>query len=243
VKADVTQPLVSVEDVSVRYGLGRREVLALRNVSLSVSAGEFVSVTGPSGSGKTTLLNVIAGLEHPASGEVKVEGRRLTEFSDAELATLRRSTLSYVFQFFGLLPALTAEQNVAIPLRAHGMSRDEVVQRVRRALVSVGMEARRTHYPEELSGGEMQRVAIARALATDARLILADEPTGNLDTLRGEEVLDLLRSVVDDQGRSVLLVTHDVRAGAYGDRLITMRDGQLVDEVRGDRGRAVVSRL
>jgi putative ABC transport system ATP-binding protein len=123
------------------------------------------------------------------------------------------------------------------------MARDEVEQRVRKALLAVGMEKRLTHYPEELSGGEMQRVAIARALATDARLILADEPTGNLDTLRGEEVLDLLRSVVDDQGRSVLLVTHDLRAGAYGDRLITMRDGQLVDEVRGERGRAKVIRL
>ena len=162
-----------------------------------------MSVTGPSGSGKTTLLNVIAGLERPTSGSVVVEGREVSQYSDRELARMRRRTLGHIFQFFGLMPALTAEQNVALPLRADGIRRAVAVDRVRNALESVGMTARASHYPEELSGGEMQRVAIARAVATDARLILADEPTGNLDSARGHEVLELLRSLVDDQGRSV----------------------------------------
>ena len=236
-------PLLSLANVSVRYGATRREVWALRDVSLAIGSGEFVSVTGPSGSGKTTLLNVIAGLERPTSGSVVVEGREVSQYSDRELARMRRRTLGHIFQFFGLMPALTAEQNVALPLRADGIRRAVAVDRVRNALESVGMTARASHYPEELSGGEMQRVAIARAVATDARLILADEPTGNLDSARGHEVLELLRSLVDDQGRSVLLVTHDLRASAYGDRMITMRDGQLVDEVAGARAGGSVVRL
>jgi putative ABC transport system ATP-binding protein len=224
-------PLAALHDVSKCYGSGDRAVWALRGVSIAVQPGEFVSITGPSGSGKSTLLNLIAGIETPDHGEVRVGGVPIASLADADLARIRRRSLAYVFQFFNLLPTLSAAENVAVPLRADGMSRAEIKRRTERALEEVGLAARAKHYPTELSGGEMQRVAIARALATDARLILADEPTGNLDTTRSEEVLELLRRAVDSDGRSVILVTHDLRAAAYGHRLITLRDGRFVDEV------------
>jgi len=226
-------PIIQFEAVSKCHAQGAQAVWAVRNVSLVVRAGEFVSITGPSGSGKTTLLNLAAGLDVPTQGEVLVEGRSVRAMSSSQLARMRRETIAFIFQFFNLLSCLTAEQNVAVPLRASGMSRGEVARRVRAALEVVGMSHRAGHHPEELSGGELQRVAIARAFATDARVLLADEPTGNLDSLRGEDVLELLKQACERQGRSVLLVTHDLRAGAYGDRMLTLRDGEIVDEVEG----------
>ena len=229
--------MIELESVSKRYGEGAGAVWALRDVSLRVRRREFLSVMGPSGSGKSSLLNLIAGLDTPNGGAVRVGGSVVARLSDRELARLRRSTVTVIFQFFNLLPTLTAEQNVAVPLRADGRSRRETGARVGRALEAVGMAHRAHHYPTELSGGEMQRVAIARALATDAQVVLADEPTGNLDSARGEEILELLRGAVDREGRTVVMVTHDVRAAAYGDRIITLRDGRVVDEVAG-AGRA-----
>jgi len=229
--------VIELESVSKRYGEGSRAVWALRDVSLRVRRREFLSVMGPSGSGKSSLLNLIAGLDTPNDGAVRVGGAVVARLSDHELARMRRSTVTVIFQFFNLLPTLTAEQNVAVPLRADGRSRRETRERVARALAAVAMTERARHYPSELSGGEMQRVAIARALATDAQVVLADEPTGNLDSARGEEILELLREAVDREGRTVVMVTHDVRAAAYGDRIITLRDGLVVDEVAG-AGRA-----
>ncbi len=191
-----------------------------------------MSITGPSGSGKSTLLNLIAGLDHPTAGEVRVHGERLQSMSGDALARMRREKVTFVFQFFNLLSNLTAEQNVTIPLRARGMRRAQIRERVDRALAQVGMSHRAGHYPEELSGGELQRVAIARALATEASIILADEPTGNLDSSRGEDILELLKRASENDGRAVILVTHDLRAAAYGDRILTLRDGRIVDEVQ-----------
>ena len=226
-------PIVSLRGVSKRFGDNDRLVWALRHVSLDILPGEFVSLMGPSGSGKSSLLNLIAGLDTPSEGEVRVDGKLVTMLSDGQLAQLRRRTITFVFQFFNLLPTLNAGQNVAVPLRADGLPRAEIATRVSRALAAVGLTDRASHYPSELSGGEMQRVAIARALATDARVILADEPTGNLDSVRGEDILELLKRATERDGRTVVLVTHDLRAAAYGDRLITLRDGHIVDEVEG----------
>jgi putative ABC transport system ATP-binding protein len=225
-------PAVLVFDcVSKRYGSDDRSVWALHDTSLHLGHGEFVSIVGPSGSGKTTILNLSAGLDTPSSGKILVMGRSLADLSANQLAQMRRETVSFVFQFANLLGSLTAARNVAVPLRADGVGREETERRVAAALRSVGMAERADHYPDELSGGELQRVAIARALATDAKLLLVDEPTGNLDSVRGEEIMELLRRAVDERGRSVLLVTHDNRAAAYGDRIITLRDGRIVDVV------------
>lgn len=225
-----TAALVTIRDVTKSYGAGTSAVSALRGVSLTVAPGEFVAITGPSGSGKSTLLNLVAGLETPTAGEIAVEGTPIHTLSNQELARVRRKKISIIFQFFNLLPTLTAEENVAVPMRADGMRPAEARSRALRALATMGLMQRAHHYPSELSGGEMQRVAIARALATEARLMLADEPTGNLDTKRGEEILELLRQACDRDGRAVLLVTHDLRAAAYGNRLVTLRDGRIVDE-------------
>jgi putative ABC transport system ATP-binding protein len=237
-----SHPIVVLRGVTRRYGEGPRSVWALRDVSLTLAPGELVTIMGPSGSGKSTLLNLIAGLDVPDAGEVEVDGQPLATMTDGDRSRLRRRTVAFVFQSMNLLPTLTAAQNVAVPLRADGMARRQVDARVAAALDGVGLAGRAGHYPGELSGGEMQRVAIARALATDARVILADEPTGNLDTVRGEEVLELLRRAVDVEGRTVLLVTHDLRAGAYGDRMLSLRDGQIVDEI-ATKTRATVTPL
>jgi putative ABC transport system ATP-binding protein len=221
------EPAVEIEVVSVTYGSGTNTVHALRDVSLAVAQGELLAVTGASGSGKTTLLNVIAGLQPPSTGRVVVGGIDLTRAADAELSRMRRRTVGYVFQFFNLLPQLTARENVALPLEADGMRAPLVADRVDRALDLVALSHRAEHLPCELSGGEMQRIAVARVLASDARIVLADEPTGNLDTTRGAELMDLLRMLVDRENRSLILVTHDERAAARGDRTVRLRDGRV----------------
>lgn len=235
--------IVELRGVSKQHGEGERTVWALRDISLTVKTGEFMSITGPSGSGKSTLLNLIAGLDHPTTGEVLVCGEQLQSMSGEALARMRRERVTFVFQFFNLLSNLTAEQNVSIPLRARGMRRAQIRERVERALAQVGMTQRAGHYPEELSGGELQRVAIARALATEASVILADEPTGNLDSSRGEDILELLKGASENDGRAVILVTHDLRAAAYGDRILTLRDGRIVDEVQNEPAPAQVVQL
>jgi len=224
---------IEISDLGVFYGEGSSRVAALSSVSLTIEAGEFVSISGPSGSGKSTLLNVVAGLESLGAGFVKVFGADVAVMGASESARMRRRTIAYIFQFFGLLTTMSAAENVALPLHAEGCRRADIDERVDKSLRSVGMAARASSYPEQLSGGEMQRVAIARALAMNARIILADEPTGNLDSVRGEEILELLKQAQEVDGRTVILVTHDRRAAAYGNRTILLRDGCIVGEVEG----------
>lgn len=209
------------------YNQGDREVAGLRDVDVSIARGEFVAITGPSGSGKSTLMHLLGGLDRPDSGEVVLEGRPLSGLSDKDLATVRRRRVGFVLQFFNLLPTLSAEENVAFPLMLDG--RTDALERARRSLTSVGLQDRMEHRPAQLSGGEQQRVALARALVTDPALILADEPTGNLDSLTGEEILQVLRGTAD-RGQTIVLVTHDLKAASYADRIIRLADGTLVEE-------------
>jgi len=225
-------PVVEVRDVHKTYRRGLIEVHALRGVSFSLPPASVLAVMGASGSGKTTRLNVVAGLDTPTSGEVSIDGRRMT----ADDATVfRRRHIGFVFQFFNLLPTMTARENVALPLRADRADRGEVVKRTEEALAAVGLLHRANHRPSELSGGEMQRVAIARALVMNPRLLLADEPTGNLDTAAGDEILALLRSAVEERRLSVIMVTHAPLAAAVADRVRLLRDGEVVDDIDARR--------
>lgn len=225
-----TAPAIQVTDVIKVYPRGRHRVVALNRMSLTVAHGEFVAITGPSGSGKSTLLNLIAGLDTPTEGEIYLEGTALSGLDDDALTDLRRTRMGVIFQFFNLLPDNSAYENVALPLQASGMSRSSVDARTRAALELVGMGNRLDHVPEELSGGEMQRVAIARALAIEPAILLADEPTGNLDSESGHDVLRMVRRLSEERHVSVLLVTHSPIASGYADRVISLRDGTVVDE-------------
>jgi putative ABC transport system ATP-binding protein len=219
---------LEVRGVAKSFGEGETRVEALRGVDLDVRRGEFVVVMGPSGSGKSTLLHLVAGLDRPSAGTIRVAGADLAAMDDDALTVLRRRRVGLVFQAFHLVHVLTAEENVALPLLVDGVPAAEAGRRATEALERVGLGARRGHLPGALSGGEQQRVALARATVAEPAVVLADEPTGNLDSARGEEVMALLRSVVDEGGRSVLMVTHDVRAAAHGDRIVWLRDGRAV---------------
>lgn len=222
----MSMPLaVEARGLSRVYGSGPDAVHALRGVDLSIDAGEFVAVMGPSGSGKSTLLHLVGGLDRPEAGEVLVEGERLAELGDEALAHLRRRRIGFVLQFFNLFPLLSARENVAFPLLLDG--RGDALALADQALERVGLSGRAKHRPGELSGGEQQRVAVARALVTRPAAILADEPTGSLDSLAGEDVLRLLRAAADD-GHAILLITHDAPAAAYADRVVRLRDGAVV---------------
>jgi putative ABC transport system ATP-binding protein len=220
---------VSAEGVSRRYGEGDTAVDALRGVSLEIEPGKLTAVMGPSGSGKSTLLQCAAGLDRPTSGEVWLGGQDLGDLSETKLTVLRRNRIGFVFQSFNLLPSLTAELNVALPLRLAGRrpSRPEI----RRVLGSVGLADRAGHRPSQLSGGQQQRVAIARALVTRPEVVFADEPTGMLDSASGHEVLGLLRGLVDGQGQTVIMVTHDPVAAGYASRVVFLADGQVAGEL------------
>jgi putative ABC transport system ATP-binding protein len=228
--------MMELRDVTKVYVQGRRTVHAVRGVSLTVSAGEYVSIMGPSGSGKSRLMHLLGGLDTPSSGEALFNGKNLASMSDYERSLLRRSNIGFVFQFFNLLPTLTAAENVALPLILAGKGRAASLRESALSLDRVGLAQRAEHFPEEMSGGEMQRVAIARALVTEPEAILCDEPTGNLDSATSAEILKLLRSLPESGKRSVVMVTHDKNAAAYGDRLVTIRDGLIADEVRNSRG-------
>ena len=222
--------MVVVRDLQKVFRQGDSEVQALAGVSLDVAAGEFVSIMGPSGSGKSTLLHLIGGLDQASAGEIRIDGRVLSRMSDDEVTVFRRRKVGIIFQFFNLLPAHSAEENVALPLLLDHRRPRDVRPRVEAALAQVGLLHRRRHRPDELSGGEMQRVAIARALVIDPAVILADEPTGNLDTRTGEEILGLLREANQARRATILLVTHEARAAACGSRIVTLKDGVVVSE-------------
>jgi len=223
-----TSHAVQAHGLSRVYGSGPEAVHALRDVDLSIAAGEFVAVMGPSGSGKSTLLHLVGGLDRPDTGEVLIEGEPLAGLDDEALAHLRRRRIGFVLQFFNLFPLLSAAENVAFPLLLDG--RHDALALAGEALDRVGLAARTRHRPGELSGGEQQRVAVARALVTRPAVVLADEPTGSLDTLAGEDVLRHLRVAADD-GQAVLLITHDAPAAAYADRVVRLRDGEVVAAV------------
>lgn len=225
-----TPHAVEVRGLRRTYASNVEGVRALRDVDLSIGVGEFVAVMGPSGSGKSTLLHLVGGLDRPDSGQVLIEGQSLAGMSDEALAHLRRRRLGFVLQFFNLFPLLSAAENVAFPLLLDG--RRDALARAEEALGRVGLSARARHRPGELSGGEQQRVAVARALVTRPAIVLADEPTGSLDSLAGEDVLRLLRAAADD-GQAVLLITHDAQAAAYADRVVRLRDGEVVSVADG----------
>ena len=219
--------MIRLQQVAKIYALGKVEVRALDGVTLTIGQGEFVALVGPSGCGKTTLLNLMAGIDRPTSGEVWFEGERLDYLSDDGLTRLRRTKVGIVYQFFNLLPTLTARENVALPLLLDGLQRGEIEGRVARGLQRVGLTHRAEHWPHELSGGEQQRVAIARAIVAGPRVVLADEPTGNLDSVAGGAVLDLLEELNRGQGQTIVLATHSQEAVRRAGRIVYLRDGKI----------------
>jgi putative ABC transport system ATP-binding protein len=221
--------VVEARDIGRIYGQGDTAVEALRGVSLDVTGGELVAVMGPSGSGKSTLMHILAGLDKPTTGTVTIAGTEITTLADARLTRLRRTHIGFVFQFFNLLPMLTAEENVVLPLSIAGQKPEE--QWLEELLAKVGLTNRRKHRPAELSGGQQQRVALARALVTRPTILFADEPTGNLDSKTGGEILELLRDSVDTYGQTTVMVTHEPRAAAIADRVLFLADGLIVKEL------------
>ncbi len=235
-----TDAVVQANEITRVYGEGDTAVHALNGCSLTVSRGQLTAVMGPSGSGKSTMMHILAGLDRPTKGSVSIEGADITKLNDNELTKLRREHIGFIFQFFNLLPMLTAEENIRLPLELAGGKidtewLDEVIKRT-------GLDDRRTHRPSELSGGQQQRVAIARALASRPTVIFADEPTGNLDSGTSGEILDLLHEMVADFGQTIVMVTHDARAAAIADRILFLADGCIVKELKGaDQGEIVAA--
>jgi putative ABC transport system ATP-binding protein len=223
-------PLIRIRELSKSYRRGEQTIPVLQSIALDVQAGEFVALMGPSGSGKSTLLNLIAGIDKPSGGTIQIAGSDIAGLNEGELADWRAATVGFIFQFYNLMPVLTAFENVELPLLLTGLSSREREDRVAAVLAMVGLSDRADHYPNELSGGQQQRVAIARALVTDPRLIVADEPTGDLDRVTGEEVLTLLKQLVDELGKTIVMVTHDPKAAAKAQRIVHLEKGVLVDE-------------
>mgnify|MGYP000848869998 CR=1 FL=1 len=221
---------LSTQNLTKIFGSGPTAVTALDHVNLSVNAGEFVTIMGPSGCGKSTLLHLIGGLDNPTSGSVTIDGISITNMNDDRLTELRRRKIGFVFQFFNLIPVLTAVENAALPITLDGIRPLLAQKQASEWLARFGLEDRLLSRPDQLSGGQQQRVAIARALAAEPTLILADEPTGNLDTRSGDEIARLMREVAKKYGRTVLMVTHDPRIAAYSDRIVFLKDGKIVDE-------------
>jgi len=221
--------LYELRGVTKSYGEGASRVDAVRDLDLTIDAGEFVAVVGPSGSGKTTLLQLLGGLDRPSSGAILFEGRDLAALREGELTRLRLDTIGFVFQQFNLIPTVTAAENVELALAPRRIPAAERAERVGEVLGAVGLGARGHHLPSQLSGGEQQRVAIARALANEPRVLLADEPTGNLDSATGKEIVNLLRLLSDDRGQTVVLITHDAGAAAGARRVVRMHDGRVAN--------------
>ena len=225
--------IIETKDLQKQYRMGEVIVEALKGVDFAVREGEFVAIMGPSGSGKSTLLHLLGGLDLASGGEVFLADRRLTRLRDTEITIMRRRHVGFVFQFFNLLPSLTAAENVALPLLLDGQSVKASAARVAEILEQVNMGNRAGHMPDQLSGGEQQRVAIARALVIEPKILLADEPTGNLDSAAGEDVLRILRQACDDAGQTIVVVTHNPIAAAFADRIVFLQDGALVHEILG----------
>lgn len=229
---NTTPALIEIHHLGKSYQRGGQFISVLEDVNLQIQAGEFIALMGPSGSGKSTLLNLIAGIDQPTSGSIEIGGINIADLSEAELAAWRASNVGFIFQFYNLMPVLTAFENVELPLLLTGLSRSQRQQHVSTALDMVGLSDRMDHYPNELSGGQQQRVAIARALVTDPTLIVADEPTGDLDRHTAEEVLKLLDELHAQLGKTIVMVTHDPKAAARAKRLVHLEKGILVpDEV------------
>jgi len=224
--------ILQAENLTKVYGRGTAAVTALDNVNINIEPQEFVAIMGPSGSGKSTLMHLLGGLDAPTEGRVLLDSTDLSKLDDKALTLLRRSKIGFVFQFFNLIPVLNALENVALPLVLNGTRDGDATANATTWLKRVDLEDRMGHRPSELSGGEQQRVALARALVTEPAVILADEPTGNLDSRGAEEMLRWLRRTVDEWGRTVVMVTHDPRMAAYADRIIFMKDGSVVDDTR-----------
>jgi putative ABC transport system ATP-binding protein len=233
--------VISARDVIRRYGEGETAVSALRGVSLEVPRGQLTAIMGPSGSGKSTLMHILAGLDRPTSGDVAVAGTDITDLTDGQLTDLRRRHIGFIFQFFNLLPMLTAEENVILPVTLAGEKPDRawLAELLRRT----GLDARRTHRPAELSGGQQQRVAIARALVSRPTVMFADEPTGNLDSSMSGEILELLRESVSDFGQTTVMVTHDAHAAAIADRVLFLADGRLVRDLGASSAHEILDAL
>ena len=230
--------MIALDRITKRFD-GKRQVTALAEVTLSIPKGELVSIVGPSGSGKSTLLNLIGGLDRPSAGEVRIDGAALGDMSDDELTRVRRDKIGFIFQFFNLLPTLSCLENVGLPLHLRGWTRRKVDARARELLDLVQLGHRLQHLPDELSGGERQRVAIARALSVYPPILLADEPTGNLDTQTGDEILALVRDLHVRLGTTVVIVTHDMNVAESCARTIALRDGRVVDDVTRSAGSTV----
>jgi putative ABC transport system ATP-binding protein len=233
--------VVAAREITRRYGEGDTAVAALCGVSIDVQQGKLTAVMGPSGSGKSTLMHILAALDRPTSGSVWIAGTKLGELNDTEITKLRRQHIGFVFQFFNLLPMLTAEENVLLPLTIAGEKPDPAWRE--QLLKTVGLDDRREHRPAELSGGQQQRVAIARALISKPTVVFADEPTGNLDSKTGGEILELLRQSVEEMGQTTVMVTHDPRAAAIADRILFLADGRIVRELPRSEPAEVLSAM
>lgn len=226
--------IIEVINLTKKYGSGDTQVTALDSINISIEEGQFVAVMGPSGCGKSTLLHLIGGLDRPSGGTIYIEGKDISKMSDKNLTEMRRRKMGFVFQFFNLLPVLDAIENTALPLILDGVKPTEARAKAGKWLAQNKLEDRGGHRPNELSGGQQQRVAIARAMVTDPLIVLADEPTGNLDSRSGDEIASSLRKVVSVWGRTVLMVTHDPRIAAYADRIIFLKDGKVLDDTMLD---------
>ncbi len=240
--------IIEVKNLSKVYGAGDTAVTALDGVNLSIDEGRFVAVMGPSGCGKSTLLHLIGGLDHPTSGSVFIDGQDIAAMKDEQLTELRRRKMGFIFQFFNLIPVLSAVENAALPLILDGVKPKQATETALRWLESNKLADRASHRPDELSGGQQQRVAISRAMVSEPVIILADEPTGNLDTRSSDEIAAALRTLVTNYGRTVLMVTHDPRIAAYADRIIFLKDGRIVDDTlmtgeAGDKARQVKEKV
>ncbi len=233
--------VVEASEVTRRYGEGSTAVHALRGITLGVTGGNLTAIMGPSGSGKSTLMHILAGLDKPTSGEVTIEGTNITQLNDSDLTKLRREHIGFVFQFFNLLPMLSAEENILLPLAIAGEKPDR--EWFEQLLHRVGLADRRSHRPAELSGGQQQRVAIARALVSRPTVVFADEPTGNLDSASSGEILELMRDSVDSLGQTTVMVTHDARAASIADRILFLDDGRIVRELPRSDPRDVIEAM